>query len=148
MDVASVKLNPMVRADVTVIVHVFPLDGHCPSNAAMTVPGPGVALMVMELPNATCRVHAGAPTAGSYAHVVPPTLTLPRPFPEMLTDTGRLAGTKVTLTLAAASIVKLQLVVLAQSPPNPLNSEPEFGDAETTTAVPMSTCCVQVTIPC
>ena len=72
--------------------------------------------------------------------MVPPMLTLPRPFPEIFTDTGSVAGTNVTLTLAAASIVKLQLVVLAQSPPKPLNSDPEFGDAETTTAVPISTC--------
>lgn len=124
----AVTLAAVVIAMVQVVAPV-----HAPDHPANTAPLPGVAVSVTEVPVLNCVEQVGP-------QLMPAGLLVTVPVPEPALATVRVAcgaAVKVAVTLAAASIVSVQVCTPLQAPDHPPKTKPLPGVAVRVTTVPL-----------
>lgn len=137
--VAGLKVAVTDSALLTTTVHA-PLPVHAPDQPTNTLPEPGVAVRVTDVPESNCALHVDP-------QLIPDGLLLTEPVPPPLSTTERAkwpCNVKVAVTDCALLTVTVQEPVPEHAPDQPEKVLPEAGVAESVTTVPLSKFAVQV----
>jgi hypothetical protein len=124
-----------LRAAVIVTVQVVVVPEHAPPQPENEAPDPGMAVSVTLVPAATLSVQSVLPPP----HAMPEPVTAPSPVTDTVSAKVEpvVPPVNVALTLRAADIVTVQVVVVPKHAPlQPENEAPELGVAVSVTSVP------------